>query len=188
VPLLTVEDLRKHITTSLDDEALQRMLDANEAAINLVAGPLGVSVTEIHYPVGYESIILTNRRYQTTTSPDTPIIVEGYGTPDARTLASDDFRVSGSAIRRLYFGTNPSSYFYAGPVAITGTPEDDTAIREMALVALCRLDVEFKPGIRAITVGKRRTEYQSAQDSGGDYLTQRNAILDGLTGGQPVFA
>src|SRR5687768_12266599 len=137
--LLTVDDMREHVTTSLGDDALERIINDNEAAIEALAGPLGASVTEVHWTNGYESIIFLKRRPQITDSPATPLIIEGYGYTDPVTLDTDDYYLDGYTLRRKDFGTNPGIWF-TSPVAVTYTPVDDTDTRIGVLIALTKLE------------------------------------------------
>lgn len=183
---ITVDELREHVTTSLGDEALQRILDANQAAIDAILGPAGIPITEVQYPTGYESVLLLRHRPEPTVSPLTPLVVEGYGLTDPVTLADDDYRLDGATLRRIDFGTNPGIHF-SPPVAITYAPLNDSDNRIRVLIALSRLDVTFRPGIKAMTVGKNRTEYQTAAE-GGRYTDDRQALLDSLfTESLPLF-
>lgn len=178
--LLTIEDLREHIDTALGNNALQRLMDANEAAIVNRAGPLGVPVTQVVNQNGYESIIFLTRALQVLDSPPSPVIIEGFGFTDARTLESDDYRMIGKTVRRIDFGANPGFYFLT-PIQITGIPEDDTDERIRVLIELCQLDINFKPGLASFTTGKHSETYSRQGNTGGNtYLADREALLDSL--------
>lgn len=187
MPLLTVEDLREHISTSLSDDALQVIIDANEALINRVLGELGVPLTEIHHQTGYESIILTEHRFNVVDSPPSPTVIMGYGLPGAVTLDPDDFRVEGVAIRRIDWGGNPGIW-YDTPIAVTGTLVDNTEERILAMIQLCNLDINYKPGVQSYTVGKRSVTYGSGQQA--STLPELKAEVLATYGGTviPLFA
>lgn len=185
MPLLTPDDLKEHFQTSLSDTALQRIIDFNEAAINAVVGPLGQEVTEVHYLNGYESIILLRWRPQITTSPSMPVIIEGYGLSNPTTLADDDWRLSGSTLRRIDYGTHPAVYFDT-PVAVTYVPQDNEDDRIRVLLALAKLDATYRPGLSAFTVGKHREEFKT-EAQGGGYSAERDAILATLLPASPLF-
>jgi hypothetical protein len=194
VPLLTVEDYRELVTTSASDEAIQLALDANTALLNRVLGELGVPVVEVHHQTGYETIILTSHRFQVLDSPPSPTIVVGYGLPGAVTLADDDFRVEGTVIRRIDYGTNVGIYWDT-PIAITGLLEDNTDERILALVQLVQIDLANTTGsgtgasgVRARTVGKHRVEYFGPEE-GGTVTQQKADVLATLqVDPLPVFA
>lgn len=192
MPLMTVEDLREHISTTLSDDALQAMLNANEALLNRVLGELGVPITEVHHQTGYETIILLEHQFAVTDSPPGPTVVVGYGLPNPITLADDDFRVEGgSTMRRLDYGTNVGIYWDT-PIAVTGVLVDNTDERIMALVSLIRIDIAAQSGagglVRARTVGKHRVEYFGAKEGASPTELKADVLATLQPDPLPVFA
>src|SRR4051812_3591782 len=96
--LLTVDQFREHVETSLVDDAIQRLLDDAEAEIIRYAGALG-SRTEL-VDGGSGRLVLT-RPVGSITS-----VTETFGTTDT-ILAADDYRQRNVyVLERLYTGTN----------------------------------------------------------------------------------
>lgn len=164
--LLTPTELREHITTSLEDDALQRLLDDAEDAITVYAGPVG-SVVEV-VPGGYPSLALA-RPIDSVTS-----IRERDDLQSPTTLATNDYEQRGRfGLWRLRFGTNSASY-WRGPVRVTYVPVDDTATRKVVQVELCKLEIAFNPALASETVGAWTQTFVSSQKS---YPEQRADIL-----------
>ena len=90
--LLTVAELREHVQTALDDEAVWRLLDAAEAEIIEYAGSVE---TQTEFVRGGGGTITTRRPIDTITS-----IVERTDSYVPVTLAADDYRVRNSYVHR----------------------------------------------------------------------------------------
>lgn len=151
--LLTVTEFREHVTTSLGDAAVQRLLDDAEAEIIAYAGDVSTA-TELM--AGGTSRIVTSRPIDSVTT-----VVERDGGSSSVTLATDDWEMFGSfVLLRSRDGTNHSSY-WRGPVRLTYVPVDDTATREIVQVELCKLAIAFNPGLAAETVGSWTQQYAS---------------------------
>ncbi len=182
--LLTVADFRGHVTTSLGDDEVQRLLDAAEEAIIKVAGPtideyLVTDMTERFRPRGPS--ILLSRRAESIVS-----VTEYAHRADPTELAADDYALasSGLVLRRLRDGTNPATAWHAD-VDVTYTPYSDTASREVAQLELAKLEIAFSPGLTAQTIGSWTEQYAQ---SGTSYSSQRDAILASLTSGDDIVA
>lgn len=168
--LLTVEELREHVATSLVDDALQRLLDDAEAEIDRYAGPLGVPVTEL-IDGGYGRVI-TSRRVSSVTS-----IVETAGS-STTTLSGDDWRLrSAYVVERLSTGTNPR-WRWSDLVTIVYLPVDDEATRKVVQLELVKLEIAFTPGLAAETVGAWTQQYVTSGSAPLD--EQRAAVLSRL--------
>jgi hypothetical protein len=151
--LLTVDELREHVTTTLGDDALQRLLDDAEAAIIEYAGEIG-TLTE--FVRGGAGTIVTSRPIDTITS-----IIERTDSYVPVTLATDDYRVRNSyVIDRLRLGTNRWLH-WRGVVEITYEPIDDTATRKIVQAELIQLELDTKPGLASETVGAWTQTYSS---------------------------
>lgn len=167
--LLTVDELRVHIASSLSDDALRDLLDAAEADITAAAEALASAITERHSG-GYATLVLdhpTGTIASVTESSDTttPVI-----------LATDDYRVDGYILTRLTTGTHPASW-WTGLVTVVHTPPDDEARRRRAQVALVRLDLSMAAGVTSERIGDYSVGYASGTSS---YAQQRAAILADL--------
>ncbi len=172
--ILTVAQLREHVTTPLVDAALQRLLDAAERDIVLTAGASGSAVethdseTEFIYP---------SRPVSAVTS-----ITETLGVT-VTTLAANDYIVwsGGWVIERLATGTNPRGG-WTGTVTLTSTGPADTAVRQMVQVALVKLDLAYE-GVLSQQVGDWQMSFGAES-----YSVRRAQILDALRGTGVVFA
>lgn len=174
--LLSVEELREHVTTGLGDTALQRLLDDAEAAITAYAGAVGAT----------EELVSGGGSRITTTRPIASVgsIVERDGGLSPVTLSVDDWELRGRfVLARLSLGTNQSSS-WRGPVSVTYTPVDDTATREVVQVELVKLAIAFNPALASETVGAWTQTFVSSNKS---YADQRGEILARLREA-PAFA
>lgn len=164
--LLTVDELREHVTTSLGDDALQRLLDDAEAAITAYAGDVASAVEIVS---GGSPSLTVGRPIESITSVRER---DGWQTPT--TLATDDYEQLGAfVLSRLRYGPNSASH-WRGPVRITYTPVDDTATREVVQIELIKLEIAFNPALASETVGAWTQTFVSSQKS---YPEQRGDIL-----------
>jgi hypothetical protein len=169
---LTVVQLREHVTSSLVDAALQRLLDAAYAAIAERAGAAG-NLTE-SLPAGHGPLLMLSHQASAIVS------VTEDATGEALLLDADDYRLrpSGSLLERLDGGTHPHTR-WRGRIDLTYTLADDTAERDRVALELVELDVNFQPGASSETIGAWS---ESVAAAGGDagYHAQREAILESL--------
>ena len=171
--LLTVDEARLFITTSLGDDALRLLLDASEEVIADQAGPLasddGMTPAVEHHRVHGDLIVLHGRATAITS------VVEGD-----TTLAADDYALggTGTALRRLDSGTNPAAY-WLGEVVVTYTPRGNIASRQTAQVQLVNLYVSYRPGVSSQTIGPWSEVYSQMST----LLGQRQDILSAIAGG-----
>jgi hypothetical protein len=166
--ILTVTELRGHVTSGLADGDLQRLLDAAEDDITRVAGPLD-SATE-YRPGGHDSIVLDQRPSAVAS------VKEMFDTPAVLTLASNDYRVEGYILWRLWTGTNPR-YWWWGRVQVIHTPVQNLAERQRAQIALVKLDLSVAGGVTSERIGDYSVGYGSV---GASYQAQRANVLAGL--------
>lgn len=170
--LLTVAQFREHVTTTLGDDAVQRLLDDAEAAVVAYAGEVGAA-TEI--VTGGNAHIVTNRPISGVTS-----ILERYGIASSLTLASNDWeKVSAFTIYRRRDGTNQASYF-RGPVRIAYTPVDDSASRIAVIIALVKFEMTHSPGLVRQEIEGWSETYRIIGDLGNAYTAAREDILASL--------
>lgn len=172
---LTVDQLREHVTTSLGNDALQRLLNDAYGVIDEELGPTG-NVT-VSQRAGNGPLLPLARDAETIVS----VTEDATGTPLA--LAADDYRLrpSGGLLERLRTGTNPRHRWY-GIVDVTLTPADDAAARDRAAIDLVRLELNFNPGLASYSTGVYSESYATGggPDLQGDYAAQRQAILASL--------
>lgn len=171
--LLTVDEARLFVTTTLGDTALRLLLDASEEAIADQVGALAADddmapVVERH--VVHGDLILLFQRAASITS-----VVEG-----TTTLAADDYSLAstGNALRRLDTGTNPASYWRSEAV-VTYVPRGNIASRQNAQVQLVNLFLSYKPGVSSQTIGPWSEVYGQLKT----LLGQRQDILSAIAGG-----
>lgn len=170
--LLTVEELRGHITSSLGEDELQLLLDAAEEAIEARYGPVGSDVTEI-VDGGLSHIFLRRRALAITEITETVADVDTI-------LDEDDYRLRGDGVSILRLSTGPNDRAYWGaPVRVKSSPADDLASRKVMQLALVTLDMNYKPGVTAERIGE--WEEQRGANSAWNYETERESILAGLT-------
>ena len=168
--LLTVTQARAHIATGLSDDALRTLLDAAEEAIAAAHGPLVNDATpprtERHTRVTGDLVLLDHRPLSITS-----VSVGSIPT----TLASDDYVVSGSTLRRVSTGTNPAT-MWLPPVTVVYQPPSDLASRDMMQVELVRLEIAFNPQLASQSIGPWTETYRQ----GRPYADQRADILSSL--------
>ena len=176
--LLTVDDLRAHVTSALTDDALQLLLDAAEQAITQVAGAPGEAT----------QIIDGGTTWLFLRSPAAAIteIAEKVNTT-ITTLADDDYRLGSDllSLRRLSDGTHPQTY-WQGRVTIVSTPVDDIAFRSSVQIQLVRLFLDHHPGVQLETIGDWTEQFQS--NSAWNYALERDSILSTLRAPTALFA
>lgn len=173
--ILTVDELREHVNSGLDDDALQRLLDAAEEAIVARAGASGAR-TEI---VGGGYRLISVARPIDTAETVTITEQSPYGSDTVTTLAADDYliRPGGLLIERLVTGTNARRTWY-GHVSITYTPVSDDAMRAEVQLDLVRLALAYNPLLTGQTIGSWAEQY--AANSAWNSSTEREAILSRL--------
>lgn len=174
---LTVAAFQDLVTTSLDEDAIQLLLDAAEEAVIGRAGPTvdeyaATSRTERFRPSG-GSLMLSERALSI-------VAINEYA--DSATpieLEEDDFQLSASGrmVRRRIGGTN-SSPAWRGAVEVEYVPDSDTARRAAAQLNLVKLEIAFTPGLASQVVGAWTETYTNVGTL--PYDQQREAILAAL--------
>jgi hypothetical protein len=149
--LLTVEELREHVASGLPDDALERLLDAAEAAINAEIGPAGQRVE--HVDGGGTVLILRH-----------PAASVALVRENGRDVDADDYHIEGYLIRR-------DRGRWGSRVAVTYTPADDDATRKAVQIALVQLDLNYEPGMEQQTAGNWNEMFV------GDYEAERRKVL-----------
>lgn len=127
--MLTVDDLREHVTSSLGDDALEMLLGAAYEVIDDRVGS-DADVTEV-ITAGPGPLLMLSRKASAIVS-----ITEG--TTD---LDPTDFSVSGRTLWRLLDGANPQSW-WRGRIQVTYTPAVNADRRDAAAVALVSLSLD----------------------------------------------
>ena len=171
--ILTVTQLREHITSTLSDDAVQRLLDAAEELILQYVGGLSTTYESLgavnELITSHGELLMLSRRAETI---DTVI-------ERTTTLAANDYqlRSSGDMLRRLNTGTNPSWRGWWGRVDITYTPLSDSALRELVQIELVKLDISSNSTLASQTIGAWSETFGTAVS----HEQQRFDILASLT-------
>lgn len=171
--ILTVEQFRSLSASSLEDSALQILLDAAEEAIVAFAGA----------PASALELLDGGNRFVSLARPATSISSITETSPwgaTVTTLAADDYLLypNGATILRLSGGTN-SRWRWYGRVAVTYVPVDDTSERQRVQRALVDLDLNYAPGTTSEQIGAWM-EQRSQQSNQWNYTQERDAILASL--------
>lgn len=170
--LITPAELREHVSSTLPDAALQRIIDAEEAEIVSRFGDTAAEQVEEFEDECPGSLLSPKRRILSVSS-----VVEKWpqtfiGGFSSTTLDSSDYEIvpGGKQIRRLATGPHPLER-WGSRVVLTYIPVAETAKRVLALVNLCKLSLAFN-GLDSESVGGG--EYRMDQ---GDYNRKREEIL-----------
>lgn len=163
--LLSVAEIRALIPSSLTDEALQAVIDREDAAIVAAYGAhysAGQTITEAFDSQGFKNLYMARPVASVTTITEATV---GY---TAETLAAADYYLWGrqGRIERL-----PRSRAWGDVVTVTYAPADDNALRESILVDLVRLALERK----ALQSESIAGEY--SYTTGANWDRERGAIL-----------
>jgi len=158
--ILTVDQLRGYITTTVSDTDLLPLLDAAEQDIG------GMDAVTERKQGGWATLVL-DRRVGTITT-----VKEDIETASPLTLSTDDYRVDGYMLHRLDDGTNPYT-IWQGEVEVIHAPYDDLAARKLAQVALIRLELTRQGGMTSERIG----DYSATFGAGADYASRRAIIL-----------
>lgn len=165
--ILTVDQLRDHVSSELAADALQRLIDSAEEAIVGRAGPPGARTEMVG---GGGSFVALERPASAITS----VSETWWSTTTA--LAADDYlvRPDGYLLQRIGTGTNPRWRWW-GRVTIVYTPVDDTSTREEVQIALVKLSLSHNPGVTMEQIGAWTEQYANNASWNND--EEREAIL-----------
>lgn len=165
--LLDVGQFREHVTTSLGDDAVQRLLDAAEAAIVSRIGAAGARTERANG--GYRTIAVGHR------VDSISAVTETIGTTTT-TLNANDYRLRPDSytLERLATGANPRWYWF-GAVEVTYSPIDDEPLRIDVQIDLCRLALNYTPGETMEQIGSWTV--QRVASAVWNNETERDAIL-----------
>jgi hypothetical protein len=178
---LTKDEIRKHLpdypTGAAFDDALQRLLNTAQAAIDRAAGPPGNVVEWFE----------TSSKYVHPSRPAAGIVSvkELVGTTET-TLATNDYRLwpGGATLERLVTGTNARGA-WTGRVVLEYTPARPTEVeREFAQLQLVKLFLAYHPGLTQETIGSWSQAF--ASNERWNWAIERDAILEALGAGSAV--
>lgn len=169
---LTVEQLRQHIDTPLEDDALERLL---AAAYEAIADRVGEDAERGELLSARGDLLMLARRAASIES-----VTEIHGSATLE-LDEDDYelRPGGRTLRRLLTGTNPA-YCWRYRNDVRYTPHVGDADRDRVAIALVGLDSGYQPGLTGERVGDHQVTF--AANSVFNYEIERQSILDSLYG------
>lgn len=166
--LMTVDQVRERVDTSLTDDDLTQLASDCEDAITDWAGPLVIEgypedaeqVTETVYARGTTLLRLKQKIGSITTVTDTEgdtdtDLVEGNG----------DYRVRGEYLER---GNNR---WWGDRTTVVYVPADARYKRRLALVKLVQLELNYEPGVRSQQSGPWAERYS-------EYASEKQMILN----------
>lgn len=169
--LLTLAQLKEHIEAELADDALTRLLNGADQAVEQRYGAIATQVDEFVvsfdlYPNGRDKYVNLTRQVSSITS----VTEQLYG-GDADTLAADDYDLRGRSLERLNSGTN-SRNVWGHRVVVTYVPYDDTNQRIPVIVDLVKIELGYR-GLHA----ERASDYSM---TAAEYQKERESILGAL--------
>lgn len=176
----TTAEVREHITTTLGDTALARLIDAAKDDINARLGDDDDEAVEVYRPTNTSVLFL--RRWAGEISAISEhwdrYLMPGtyewpFGSMQDIELDPSDYDFDRNVLQRRFDGLNPS-YRWGDVITVTYTGRGTEAIRARALIALVKLDINYEPGLNAKTVGAVSRSYR------GQYAQERANILDSL--------
>ena len=141
--LLTVDEVKEHVTTGLSDAALERLIDSQDAYIRQVVGqhdPASTMVYEDDIEKGSRSIWLPRPAVSIDTLEYRRLLDSVWTLRDDSTYYLSDEGRSVSVIRR---GWDWGRYDqFQARVRVTYTPVSENAERALALIDLVRLETQ----------------------------------------------
>lgn len=163
--ILTRDELREHVETSLSDDALDRVLAAAELTLEESCGvfvPPGSGselpdpVTETVFRPGTRILPLTQ---PVALDPDTgdplvdSVMEYAWGDTTGTEVVAADYLVRPDGLDR-----GPNVWPYR--TVVTYTPANRLALRQMAIVELCRIEIAFDPVLASQTIGDWSESYR----------------------------
>ncbi len=174
--LLSIQELREHFETALEDSALQRILDASEKAIDkaCTAQPLTDDVPDTLTEV----YVMDPQRTRLTLNfapvgALTSVTELWFDADDELLVVDDDYYVDDNVVirRGAYWGLR---------VQVVYEPESEVDLRRAILIQLCQLEINIQPGQSFTGAATWQETYQ-------DYEEQKQRLLWSLCP-PPVFA
>ena len=141
--LLTVDEVKEHVTTGLSDAALGRLIDSGDAYIRQMLGqhdPATTMVYEMDLDPGYQSIWLPRPAVSIATLEKRRRLDSAWTVQDAETYYLSDEGRSVQTTRSLW--TWGWGNRFEMRVRVTYTPVPENAERTQALIDLVRLETQ----------------------------------------------
>lgn len=169
---VTIDDVRARVETDLDDDTVQRILDAAVEDLSRHAGSPTSDVETVR-SVGRRVLSLP-RRHSAITKIEERRTLDS----DAVELSTDDWRATGDyELFRLANGTNPA-LTWGREVVVTYTPAVDADLRDRVVLDLCQMDIEFR-ALKSERSGDYTADY-------GDYEQRRCAVIGQVREGRSL--
>jgi len=162
--MITVADLREHVTSTLADGALEMLLAAAYEAIDERTGS-DADVTELMYG-GPGPILMLSRKASAIVSV----------TENEILLGATDYELRGRVLLRLHTGSIPGRWWH-GRVDVVYTPLVSQDQRDLVAVALVKQDLSHNPG----AVTERIGDWSETGVTTLTYTQERADILASLS-------
>lgn len=166
--LLSVDEVKDHLATDLDDAALSLIIDAEEAEIVRRFGPHAQSGTVSEFHAGYNRRLYLHRPATAITSVVEEWPYYGLGT-DIVTLTPDDYTLRGNRFLERVNG------MWGRYVTVVYTPVSDDAQRKIVLIQLVKLAMAYT-GLETELVGDTEITYR-------EHFAERETVLRQLARG-----
>lgn len=165
--LLTVPEVREHVTTTLGDDALERVIDACQADIDRWAGSFQYPADEAQEVV--ETVYAQGRTLLRLSMEPLEVaeVVDIVGSTETALLVDDDWRIRGDSLERV-------GYLWGERTRVTYTPANSLTIRQRALWKLVQLEINHDPLVGSQRVGEWSRSSMVGTDS---YREEKAAIL-----------
>ena len=134
---LTIADVRARVETDLDNETLQKILDAAVEDLERRCGR-AASETEVYRASGRRSFSLLRRAVSISSVTERRCLGS-----EPVTLSADDYRRVGYELIRIATGTNPA-ITWGHEVIVEYAPEVDSSLRDRVVLDVCQMDAEFR--------------------------------------------
>lgn len=166
--ILTRDELREHVETSLSNDALDRVLAAAEAKLEDWAGPFvppgsgdtnAEDVTETIFQPGVR--ILPLRQRVALDDDGNPLIASVTEYPWGATTGTD---VGESLYVVRPDGLDRGPYWWPYRTVVTYTPANTLALRQMAIVELVRISIAWDPALASQSIGDWSESYRAGTD------------------------
>ena len=143
--LLTVAEVKEHVTTGLSDAALERLIDAQDSYIRQIVGqhdPATTMVYEMDLDPGYQSIWLPRPAVSIATLEKRRRLDSAWTVQDAETYYLSDEGRSIQTTRNVWTWGWGWGHRFEMRVRVTYTPVPENAERTQALIDLVRLEMQ----------------------------------------------
>lgn len=162
MPLMTAAQIQEHFNTDAADDAIERLIDAEEAAIIRILGEVATQTDVYRYSPGV--LVLTRRATAITSITEDDVVLD-----------ADDYHIDlpGRVLYRKGWGLGTNYIIWGDEVSVTYVPYDDTVQRIRALT--------FLVGLGLVQNGYRVQRNTEMLQEPLDYQKERARTLRSLT-------